>query len=110
MSDVSESTELLQFIVGLAQALGSSMEDGRIDFHDLGNVLDVLQLVGPAFEGVAKVPAELAALDDDGKAELFTVIEELDIPQDQVEMVVKNGLKIALDLVEFIDKIRSSHS
>lgn len=107
MSDVSESKELLEFIVGLAQSLGNSMEDGKIGFEDLGYLLDVLQLAGPAFEGVAKVPGEMSQLDEEGKNELVEVVDGLNIPQAEVEMVIKNGLKIALDLVEFIDKIKN---
>ncbi len=98
----TNAKEALQLIVSVANAAGKSLEDGKVGLTDLLNFVRAVQDIGPAIQGIDQVPAELANLSDDDKAELFQVVASLDLPSDQVEAYVEKGLKAALLLAELI--------
>jgi hypothetical protein len=102
---VKELKEMLGFVLGLGNAFGKSMADGKIGWTDLANFLSPLMKAPAAFQGVTQIPGELADLDPTEKAEVLNYVRtEFDIPQDKVEEAVEDGLKLLGDIHTFIKK------
>lgn len=107
MAEIKETKEMLKFILKLAEAAGKSLADGRIGVADIFYVFGVLQTIGPAIEGIVQIPGELTDLDDAEKEELKKLIEDFDIPEDQIELLIEMGLKALVDalaLIKFFKK------
>lgn len=108
MAGINELKEVVAFGVSLGNALGKALEDGKITLTDAGLVVDPLLKAVPAFNGLEQVPAELADLTDEEKAELLQFVSEaFDIPQEKTEALVERGLKIAVDVIGFISALKA---
>jgi hypothetical protein len=106
MSGIKETRELLLFVIEFGNALGKSLEDGKISVLELGNFIGSLGAVAPAFEGIADLPTEIKDLDEAEKAELVKLVEDrFDIPQDGVEALIEKGLKTGVALAEFVNDV-----
>lgn len=101
MAGIKETKELVGWVCSLGNAIGSSLEDGKIGMSDLFKFIGVMNSSNSAFAGVDRVPAELTDLDEVEKAELIDFInKEFNIPQDQVEAYAKAGLVAASKLFD----------
>lgn len=96
---MKELKELLAFIIGLGNAVGASLEDGKFELSELGLLMLPLTKAPAAFSDMKLIPAELASLTDAQKAELLEYVKtEFDIPEDKVEELIENVLKAGLAL------------
>ncbi len=106
MAGIKESKELLYFVVEFGNALGRSLEDGKISVLELGNFIGSLGAVAPAFEGTADLPTEIADLSEAEKQELIELVEDrFDIPQDGVEALIEKGLRTGVAIAEFVNDV-----
>lgn len=97
---MQEVKDILKFASELLKSGEAALEDGKVGLDD------IMQLVGPftalpaAISGASSAPAELAALDEAGRAELKAyVVEELDLKDDEVEKAYELCLKVVIDIV-----------
>lgn len=111
MHSIKESKELLLFIAKLANAVDKALANGSIDVADVTLVFDPLFAAKSAFDDVTLVPQELFDVDEDEATELVEAVkQELSLRNDVAEELTEEGLAIAIRLVLFINKIRSSKS
>lgn len=104
---IKETKELVGFALFTVKAVGTSMSDGKIGFEDAWRMIELLQKAQPAFAGVAEVPAEIADLDSAEVDELKKyILSEFDIPNDQLESVIKDALMIGLALARLYGKVK----
>ena len=105
MADIKETKELVLFISSLGNALGDALEDGEVDWTDLGTLVGVIRTVGPALEGAQEVFSELSDLSEVEYQELLaTAQENFDIPQDQLEEYAESAFDLGLRLAMFVSK------
>lgn len=103
---IKETKEVVGFAVELANGVGKSLEDGKWDIGDFVHFMDALMMAPAAIQGITSVPAELGDLSQPEIQEISDyVIEEFDIPQDEVEGVVEDAIKIGWDIYYLIKRI-----
>jgi hypothetical protein len=108
MPDIKETKEALAFVLSLGNALGTTLADGKITLSEAPQFMGALMAAPAAFQGLTEVPAELKDLDDAEKAELMAFVQsEFDIPNDQIEGVIEEGLALALAIYTFVEKVRA---
>jgi hypothetical protein len=108
--DIKNSKEVLRF----AFALGNSVKqakanDGKIDMMDIGLLMQVIPLMGPAFEDIALVPKELKDLSlEEGKELQEMIVSEFGalISKEKVVEQINLGFKAALSIYEFIKALK----
>jgi len=104
---VKEIKEVLSFIISLGESLAASLEDGEITIFDAAKFWEPISKVSDAFEGLDKVVDELAHL---GSDELILLVEwakeEFDIPQDDIELTIEQGVTLAVQLLSFVIKLK----
>lgn len=59
---IQETKDALAFILALGDAIVKAEADGKIDASDLGLLMAVFPLAGPAFDKIGEVPAEFKDL------------------------------------------------
>lgn len=101
-----ETKEVVEFLLTLGEAVGMSFQDGKISLGDAVYLFDTVQKIGPALSDIGKIPAELAAWQEADSKELIALAADFDIPQDSIEAVVKDAIKIAVPVIEFLAKFR----
>lgn len=105
MTDIKETTEAMTFGISLAMAVDSATQDG-FQWTDIFNLVPPLTQLPAAIEGIEKVPAEIADLDDDERRELAEAIVKLDFASDRSEEIAEQALKVGVDLAKLIMMIR----
>jgi len=92
-------------------ALGNTLEDGKIGFTDAIFWFNTLQKAGPAYEAMPKAWPEWKDLDDSEKEQLKSMItEDFDIPQDSIEPAIEKGLHIGVELMSYVTEFFSKKS
>jgi hypothetical protein len=97
-----ETNEAVAFLLALGEACGLALEDHDIGITDAVYLFDAMRKIGPALSDIDKVKEELTHWTDADTAELVLVAEQFDIPQENLEAHVKNALKLAGPLIEFL--------
>ena len=100
------SKEALQFVVALSKAVTNSLSDGKIDLWDAVKFLSAVQTVGAALKDANLIPQELSSMSAAEKAELNFLIEQIDLPSDQVEQWVEQALKFAVQFGNLVAPLR----
>jgi len=105
---MKECKEVLSFLFSLNNAYWKAIEDGSISIGDLVFLYETLKTAGPAIEGIEKVLEEFQNMTAEDLEELKAfVVQEFDIPNDAVEQVIENGVKLVLDVVGFFMKLKT---
>ncbi len=99
-----ETDEVVEFLLALGEAGALALEDGHIGLGDALYFFDAFRKLGPALDNIDKVPAELAAWTEVDTAALVNTAADFNIPEANIEAVVKDAIKIAGPLVEFLAK------
>lgn len=103
MEGIESLKKLLSLGLELGNAVGVSLEDGKLSFDDLSNFMGVLGKVGPAVEGFANVQKEIKDLTVEEIRELNRyVTDNFDIPQDELEGRIEQGMTLAVALYEYV--------
>lgn len=104
--DLKETKEMLSFVLGIFNAVGKSLEDGKVDVSDIALLLGPLMKVGSAVQGAARIPSELKDLSQEESNELKEFIsKEFDIPQDHLEKVLEQSLFIVVKVYQLFMEI-----
>jgi hypothetical protein len=102
---IDELKDVVRLGASLGNAVGKSLEDGKVGVGDIGHFFDPLTKIGPALSGIELVPAEIADLDPTEVDELVVmVVEEFDIPQNDAEEFIEDSIKQVASLYSYVDK------
>jgi len=103
---IIQTKELLDFVFSLVTAIDKSLEDGKIDYSDIMNIIPVLMKSGLAFKDIDQVPKELGDLDKEEIEALKMFVEEkFDISNDKIEKVVKVAFDVIFALSQLLQDI-----
>lgn len=92
--DYTELRELLAFGFNFQDALVRSLEDGKIDFTDIGNLWPLATSAGPAFKGVGNPISRLAALTDEERIALIDFARtRFDLTDDMLELLIEDTVR-----------------
>jgi hypothetical protein len=95
--------DIIAFILSMANAIGRSLEDGRISVVDAVNFVDPAFKLGEAFAGIGNAVKQFDDLTDEDKAEIYDYIDyNFDIDTDSVEPAVESCLKAAICLCDLV--------
>lgn len=91
-----DTVELIIFQGKLFTGVGLAIADGKLTFSDALHFKDALTSALPAYMGINNV--KLSDLEDaDNRAEMVAIFSaEFDIPQENIESLVEEGLELAL--------------
>ena len=97
-----DTLEVLDTIVGLGNGVGKALEDGKISFTDAGFFFSPLLSLPKAIGGISN----FELLDEDMQEAKDYISNKFDIPQDDAEKKIKDGLdllkQIYLYVISFI--------
>ena len=108
--DITETKEVLDFVFALVKTIEKSLEDGKIDYSDVMNLLPAFSKLGLAFKDIEMVPKELGDLDKeeaDALKEYFA--KNFDIANDKIEFYIEKALEIILALYFLIKDITNAN-
>jgi hypothetical protein len=102
-----ELGEVLKFVCALANGIGEAAKDGEVSLGDATHLIPLLYKLPSAVDGLGELPAEAKDLSGDEIAALAAMVkDELDLPQDKIEMAVEEGIDVALKLYALVVKLR----
>lgn len=101
-----ETKEVIEFLLSLGEAAGRALSDNDIGLTDAIYFFDAMRRLDDAVKGYDKIPAELLAWTPEDTAEMVAAAKEFDIPQDRVEERIKDAIKIAGPVIEYIAKFK----
>jgi len=103
-----ELGEVLKFICALANAVGEAAKDGEVSLGDAAHLIPLLYKLPAAADGMSEIPAEAKDLSQDEIDALIKMVkDELDLPQDKIEMAVEESLDVAIKLYALVVKLRA---
>ncbi len=106
--EISATKEMIGFILNIGNALGSSLEDGKITVGDLPSFISPLLNAGSAFAHASEIPLEMFDLDDEERDELLAYAKDtFSIPQEEVEELVDCAFDIMVQLHILVEKSRA---
>ncbi len=108
--DIKDTEEMMVLGLQLGMVGKQAMDDGDLTAADLGLVLQLLPYVGPAFDGMKNIPAELQDMDSDEAGRLMAKASEF-MPRitDNAHKarIVMKSIKVALAIGELVIEIRN---
>jgi len=105
MVGIGELKDVIAFGAGIGNALGKSLEDGKISLGEYVNFIPALLDFPAAVQGFDKVKAEILDIDPEEKIELEQFVKDrFDIAQDDAEEFIEDAIGVALDVFEFVNK------
>lgn len=100
---IKETKEWFTFLIGLGQFAGKKVSNAEsIGMMDIVSIMPTLMKLKPAIENSKMVGKEVLDLSDPEKEELKAHIETLEVSSDMVEKSIEKGLKLMVDLADFI--------
>lgn len=98
-TQMDELKEIVGFGLGLGNAIGTALEDGKVEVKEATLLLPVALQAPEAFSGVTEAFEKLKSLTPAEASELQSyVIGQFNIPQDKVEVMVEAAIGLALDI------------
>ena len=100
---ITETLELISLIACLGQTIQQARSDGKVNMMDLGSLMSLIPKVGPALDGVEKIPAELKDLDEQEQEQLLsTIARDLNLLTDDPRIleIAAASLKVAGSVLE----------
>lgn len=105
--NIVQLNKLVEASCGVANVVGKVLEDGKVNIADLPNVFALLQAL-QRFSDIkyAELPAEIKDLDEKELAILADTFKKyFDLPQDNIEKAVEEGLTLVIQLFISIKKL-----
>jgi hypothetical protein len=97
--------ELLAFVLSLGASVGKALEDKKIDSSDILHLIHPLTLAGPAFMDLGRLKAELAGAQPEDIKDLGDwAAQEFDIPQEEIEALIDEYLRMVPALASVVAK------
>lgn len=98
---IQETKEALKLVFAGFKVAQDANADGKVDLNDLGHVIQLVPLVGPAFGNIGQVPKEFADLSTEEGAELIAfTAAELNLTSPKAKIFLVYGLKALKRVVE----------
>lgn len=92
--DYKELKELLTFGFALQDAINRSLDDGDIDFQDIGNLWPVVVTAQAAFQNLGNPVERFRNMTPDEKAEIIGwAAERFDLRDDMLEYLIEDTLQ-----------------
>ena len=108
MAEVKELKEAIGFMCALANGIGEAAKDGEATLGDAAHLVPLLYKLPGAVDGMGKIDDEAADLSQDEIDELVKYVkDELDLPQDKVEMAVEEALVLVVQLYSLVRKLKA---
>lgn len=110
MQNINETVDLLEFVLGLSEAIDKSLsDDGKITRNEFASFLTPFMLYGPkAVVGIQDVPKEWKDLSQEEAAFLITYFEgRFDLTNEKLELLLEKTLRIAIDIVNLVKGFKS---
>lgn len=99
--------EAIDFAFNLADAVESSLEDGKISLTDAPKFLKTFMSSAKAIEGINNIPAEIGDLDEEELERIVAKVKErFDIDDDTLEVYIEDAFEHAVGLAVAIAQIR----
>ena len=102
---IKETTEVVVFAVGLAQAIEKATADGW-QWTDVLSMLPPMTKLPAAIEGIDSVPDEIAVMDDESRLELSAEIAKLGFDDKGAEAITEQSLRTGIELARLIVLVR----
>ncbi len=112
MAGIKETKELVTCILDFMEGIAVSLDnDGEITWTDAINFVSALKSMPRAFDGISEIPTEVGDLTENEVKELVEyVMEEFDIPQDQVENMIERALGIGFAVYDYVVDLQNIFS
>lgn len=107
MAGIKETKDVLIFSIGLGVAVDKALADGY-SWDDLFALIPSFIKLPEALDGANEILNELEDLDDQEKAELVAVVEELDLASDKTEEIVEQSLVAFIEIAHLIMLVRAA--
>ena len=108
MAKAKELKDVLSFLCALANTIAEVSEDGKLSKTEALSLLPLLYKVPSAIEGIGEIPDEIADFSQEDIEELAQFVKnELDIPQDKIEIAIEDGIDLCLRLYALAQKLRA---
>lgn len=104
--DIKNLKEVVDFGFAVSKS-GMEIFGGGFKPEKLGELLNIIPTVGPAFEGIETVPAELADLDANEVSELTAHIAAKGVLPAKAGEVLDRSLRVAVAAWDLVQAIRS---
>jgi hypothetical protein len=93
---VKDLTDVIDLALAAVNVVQSAKKDGHIGVEDLGLVLQLIPLAGPALDGVGQIPAELKDLSAEEAAQVVAHLgAKLGIEDSKAMHIAEAALKVA---------------
>lgn len=90
-----ELTELVDLALTVVDVVSGVTADSKVDLMDLGQLMKLIPVLQPGFDGIDQIPAELEDLDEAEVLALVThVMVKLTIQDEHAKKVVAASLKV----------------
>ena len=104
--EMKDLREVLFFLTSLANAIGSSLEDDKIDMYDLQHFFTALTSMGAAIAGSEEAIKVLPQLSAEQMNSLVAyAAAELNLPDDNLEETIEEGVELAVKLMAFVRRV-----
>lgn len=108
LKGIKETKEMLDLLLSVLDVGMKARADGKVDMADLGLVLQIVPNLGPAFEGIGEIKAEVSDLSSDEAAELIAhVMGKLILDDAKARLVVEKGLRALVANYELYKAIKA---
>lgn len=107
MEKAKELSEAIKFVCALANSIGEIAEDGKMTLADATHLVPLLFKLPAAIEGMDQIPSEVSELSSADLAVLMQMVrDDLDLPQDKIEIAIEDAIDICLKLYGLAQKIK----
>lgn len=101
-----ELTEAVDLLLDTGLALKSALADGKVGLEDAVLLMRLVPKVGPALEGIGKIPAELKDLSaEEAEALAAHVMAKLTVENKKARDLIEASLKLAVAAVSLVRAI-----
>jgi hypothetical protein len=108
MAKTKELKDVLSFLCALANTIAEVSEDGKLSKTEALSLLPLLYKVPSAIEGIGEIPDEIADFSQEDIEELAQFVkDELNLPQDKIEIAIEDGIDLCLRLYALAQKLRA---
>lgn len=103
-----ELGEMVDFVMGLATAIGKATEDKKLTIGDAQHLLPLIYDIPTAVDGIDKIPSEISQMKlEDVEAMIARAKEKLKLPDAKAEEMIEGSLDIAIRIYALVQKARS---
>jgi hypothetical protein len=103
MEGTKETKDVVRFLCALISTVADAMKDGKVSLSEATSLIPVLMKLPAAIDGIDEIPDEASDFTMEEIEEIKEVIvEDLDLPDDQVEAAVEHLLEMAVKLYALV--------